>query len=119
MTDAAKALYKFFAGFGLQAYEENSVPDDVALPYITYQVSIPDWRDSASISASVWYMGTGYAEVNAKVDEIQKKIGEGYMAPAGNGCIYISKEIPFAQAIPTGDDNVKVVTLNLGLQAVC
>lgn len=119
MTEAATALYTFFSSFGLPAYEENSVPDDVALPYITYQVAIPDWRDSSSISASVWYMGNGYSEVNSKVDEISDKIGDGYRQEAGNGCIWLNKETPFAQVVPTGNDNVKVVTLNIGLQAVC
>lgn len=119
MTEAAKALYQFFASFGLRAYEENSVPDDVVLPYITYQVSVPDWRDSSSISASVWYMGSTYAGVNAKVDEIAEKIGDGLRVKAGKGCIWLNKETPFAQIAPTGNDNVKVVTLNIGLQAVC
>lgn len=38
MTKAA-ALHSFFSGFGLTAYEENSVPDDAVFPYITYSLT--------------------------------------------------------------------------------
>ena len=37
MTKAA-AIYQFWSGFGLTAYEENTVPTDAAFPYITYQL---------------------------------------------------------------------------------
>ena len=33
-----QALYKFWISFGMQAYEENSVPSDATFPYITYQL---------------------------------------------------------------------------------
>ena len=32
MTKAA-AIYQFWSGFGLTAYEENTVPEDAAFPY--------------------------------------------------------------------------------------
>ena len=40
MTKAA-AIYQFWNSFGLTAYEENTVPDDAAFPYITYQLVTP------------------------------------------------------------------------------
>ena len=40
MTNTAKALYQFFSGFGLPAYVEYNVPDEAALPYITYRLHI-------------------------------------------------------------------------------
>ena len=37
MTKAA-AIYQFWSGFGLTAYEENTVPEDAVFPYVTYQL---------------------------------------------------------------------------------
>ena len=36
--DKAQALHSFWSGFGLTAYDENTVPDGAQLPYITYEV---------------------------------------------------------------------------------
>ena len=36
---AEQTLHSFWSSFGLTAYDENSVPDDAVLPYITYSVS--------------------------------------------------------------------------------
>lgn len=129
MTEVMKALYSFFSGFSIPAYEENSVPDDAALPYITYHVSVPDWNDTADISANIWYSGPYFTDVSAKADEIGKYIDNGtlYPDPAcltdeqkkenAKPVLYIYKGTPFAQVVPTGDDNVKVIYLNIGIHA--
>ena len=117
MTNTAKALYQFFSGFGLDAYVEYSVPDDSQLPYITYQVIEPDWKESATIYARVWYRSTSYAAINAKVDEIRAAIGEGVSLPTDNGAVYLTKAAPFAQNMPMeGDPNLKVVYLLFNIQ---
>lgn len=116
MTEEAKALNTFFSSFGIPAYEENSVPNNAELPYITYQISLPDWNDVASISANVWYSGTSYTTVFSKVDEISERIGQGISIPVGeSGYLYLYKDNPFSQVAPTGNDNVKVVYLNIGI----
>lgn len=127
MTEVMKALYDFFSGFEIPAYEENSVEDNAALPYITYQISVPDWTDTADISASIWYAGPFFNEVAAKADEIGQFIGEGTLYPDperltdeqkkanAKPVLYIYKGTPFAQVVPTGDDNVKVIYLNIGI----
>ena len=35
-----QAIHFFWSQFGLPAYDENSVPDDAQMPYITYNVVI-------------------------------------------------------------------------------
>ena len=108
MTNIAIALYNFFSGFGLPAYVEYAPPDDAELPYITYQLTDPDWRDNATFYARVWYRSTSYAQINAKVDEIAAAIGEGLRI----------KGTPWAQNMPMeGDDTLKVVYLNFILNA--
>lgn len=118
--ELAKCLYRFFNSFEIPGYEENSVPDDAALPYITYTINAPDWTDTASISASIWYGGSSIVTVSKKADEIEKKIDEEPRIPADNGgCVYMFKENPFAQTVPVQNGNVKVITLNIGLHNLC
>lgn len=120
ITETATELLKFFSGFGIPAYTENTLPDDAELPYITYSLVFPDWRTSGSISASIWYSGTSFKEVFAKADEISNAIGEGIRLPVvEGGCVYLSKDSPFAQEQPTQSDTVKAVSLNIGIQAIC
>lgn len=116
----AQCLYTFFNSFGIPGYEENSIPDDAALPYITYTLIAPDWTDTASISASIWYGGSSVAVVSKKADEIGKRIEEEPRIPASNGgCVYLYKGNPFAQTVPVDNGNVKVITLNIGLHNLC
>jgi hypothetical protein len=119
MTNIAIALYNFFSGFGLPAYVEYAPPDDAELPYITYQLTDPDWRDSATFYARVWYRSTSYAQINAKVDEIAAAIGEGLRIPTpGGGSIWLNKGTPWSQNISNpGDDTLKEVYLNFILNA--
>ena len=118
MTGTAKALYQFFSRFGLDAYVEYSPPEDARLPYITYQVVEPDWRDSAVLYARVWYRSTSYVAINAKVDEIRRAVGEGVSIPTNGGAVYLYKGSPFAQNMPMeGDDTLKVVYLNFIIEA--
>lgn len=111
MINSGKALYQFFSSFGIPAYDSETVPDDAKLPYITYTPEDSDWRETVSVSASVWYFGTDLAALFQKVDEIKNKVGEGYRVPTEDGCLWINKDNPFAQRQPTDDDNVKVVYL--------
>lgn len=120
MTNVAQTLQKFFSSFGIPAYEEHTVPDNAALPYITYEVRVPDWRDQTSISASVWYAGTTFKPLYAKVDEIGEKLDEGLTVPVqGGGSLYLYKDTIFSQVTETGNDNVKVCYLQIGMHALC
>lgn len=119
MTNVAIALYRFFSGFGLPAYVEDSLPDEATLPYITYQLVTPDWRDSAVMYVRVWYRSTSFVSINAKVDEISAAIGEGVSIPTSGGAVYLNKGSPFAQCMPMeGDNTLKVIYLNLIVNAI-
>ena len=53
MTKAA-AIYQFWSGFGLTAYEENTVPNDAAFPYVTYQLVTDSFDREVAATASLW-----------------------------------------------------------------
>ena len=118
MTATAKALNAFFSSFGLPAWPEEAVPEDSALPYITYTVTEPDWRMAAILTARVWHRGAGFEALHAKVGEILRRIGEGVKVPAGSGWICIRPGSPLAQRMPMpGDPDLKVVYINLQLNS--
>lgn len=73
--DRWQAIYRFWASFGLPAYEENSIPEDAKMPYITFESSVGGFEAIITLSASIWDRTTkGTAFIDAKADEIQHKI---------------------------------------------
>lgn len=129
MTNTAQALHDFFSGFDLLAFPEYYVPDTypdehgdmqpVTLPYITYQVIEPDWRESGSFYARVWYRSTSYSAISAKVDQIKNAVGEGVSLPTEHGAVYLAPGNPYVQYMPMeGDDTLKVAYLSFYIQAI-
>ena len=103
MTKAA-AIYQFWNSFGLTAYEENSVPTDAAFPYITYQLVTDSFDREIQLSASLWYRSESWTAINAKTEEIIRKIGRGgKIIPCDGGAIWLKRGQPFAQNM--GDES--------------
>ena len=73
MTKAA-AIYQFWSGFGLTAYEENTVPDDATFPYITYQLVTDSFDREIPLTASLWYRSESWTGINAKTKEFSQRI---------------------------------------------
>ena len=116
MNEISKALAAFYSGFTIPAYTEDSVPDDVELPYITYTVPQSEVFSGATHQVRVWYEGTGYAAVSAKADEIISAIGQGVKLKAGSGFVCIYPGTPLAQMQPA-DDTTRIVYINLELRS--
>ena len=115
------ALYAFYSGFGLPAYDENTVPDEAELPYITYQVATSDFDNNVMLSASLWYRSTSWAEIQDKADEINDYIGRGgVFLPFDGGAIWLRRGSPFSQRMDEPSDNaVRRILLNLTAEYVC
>ena len=113
--DKAQALHNFWNGFGLPAYDENTVPDDAAMPRITYSVSMDSIGDSVLLNASIWYKSTSWAEASKKAEQIAQAIVE--MIPPtieiDNGRLYLYKGTPFAQRMSDDDDTIRRIFLNV------
>ena len=104
MESTAKVLYEFLSGFDLPAYDQNAIPDDAELPYITYYAPEPSWDERLSAYAQVWYRTKSRATVNAKTDEIIAAIGAaGVNIPCDGGYIYIW---PVRRTDPVQSDSV-------------
>ena len=114
MTKAA-AIYQFWSGFGLKAYEENTVPTDATFPYITYQLVTDSFDREVAATASLWYRGESWTAINAKTEEIAKHIGlGGKIIKCDGGCIWIKRGHPFAQNMgDESDDLIKRKYINV------
>ena len=111
----ASALYNFWSGFGLTAYEENTVPTDAKFPYITYQVVTDSFGAEVALTASVWYRDTSWVESNAKAEEISRTISRGgKVIPVDGGVLWLKRGTPFAQSMgDETDDLIKRKYLNI------
>ena len=114
MTKAA-AIYQFWSGFGLTAYEENTVPEDAVFPYVTYQLVTDSFDREVAATASLWYRSESWTAINAKTEEIAQHIGlGGKIIKCDGGRIWIKRGQPFAQNMgDESDDLIKRKYLNL------
>ena len=114
MTKAA-AIYQFWSGFGLTAYEENTVPDDATFPYITYQLVTDSFDREIPLSASLWYRSESWTAINAKTEEISQKISRGgKIISCDGGAIWLKRGQPFAQNMgDESDDLIKRKYINI------
>lgn len=119
MTKAA-AIHAFLNQFGLPAYEENTVPEDAAFPYITYQLVTDAYIREVVMTASVWYRSTSWKECNAKAEEIGSAIGMGgTVLRCDEGSIWLKRGIPFAQSMgDPSDDLVKRKYINISAEYI-
>lgn len=114
MTKAA-AIYQFWSGFGLTAYEENTVPSDATFPYITYQLVTDSFDREVQVTASLWYRSERWTAINAKTEEISQKISRGgKIISCDGGAIWLKRGQPFAQSMgDESDDLIKRKYLNI------
>ena len=112
-----QALYNFFSGFKLPAYEENTVPTGDAkpkLPYITYTALTGVFDNDVQISASLWYSGYSWAEADRKSAEISAALADGgKLIPYTGGALWIRRGTPFAQHMADENDTIRRIYLNL------
>lgn len=114
MTKAA-AVYQFWNSLGLTAYEENTVPDDAKFPYITYQLVTDGFDREVAATASLWYRSESWTDINAKTEEISKKISRGgKIVSCDGGAIWMKRGQPFAQnMVDESDDLIKRKYINI------
>ena len=113
-----EAIYSFYSGFGLPAYDENTVPEGSALPYITYSVSTDSIGNMVILSASLWYRSTSWGAIQDKADEIATALGYGgKIIKIGNGYLWLTKGSPFAQRMSEPSDKmVRRIIININAE---
>ena len=89
MKEQAAKLKLFFSGFGIPAYARMSVPDEVTLPYIAYDLVEPRWDQQGNMSCQVYYPRNQLEELLTTADAIKAAIGEGLQITMSSGYIML------------------------------
>jgi len=117
--DKAQALHQFWSGFGIPAWDENTVPDDDDIrgeKYIAYSVSTGSLDDVINLTAKIWDTNTSSWEfVENKAEEIAEYIAKMVppTIPIENGRLYITKGKPFSQRLSNPNELVRGNYINI------
>lgn len=116
--DKVQTLDRFWNGFGLKAYDENSVPDKTPFPYITYEVSTDTFGNTVAQTASVWYRSSSWSEITEKVQDIENFITRGgRMLSYDGGAMWVQKDTPWAQRMgDSSDEMIRRIVLNITIE---
>jgi len=113
MTKAA-AIQAFMSQFGIPAYSDAAVPENAALPYITYTPVSGSWGDGqVPLYVNIWTKGSE-ADINARAEQIGDALGiGGVMLPYGDGAVWLMRGTPFSQAVQDTDSEIKRRYINI------
>lgn len=108
MSDKWQTQDEFWNSFGIPAYDENTVPDDAVMPYITYGAVVSNFENPITLLASIWYRETSWKNISNLADRIAQYIGSSYRAiKIDGGYIVLTLGSPFAQRMSDEDDSVR------------
>ena len=117
--DKEQAIHSFWSGFGLTAYDETTVPVNVQMPYIAYNVSTGALGDIIQLHASLWYHSTSWKDITEKAEEIAESIGKyGHkIINYDNGKLYLTQGVPFAQRMSDpADSMIRRIYINVSAE---
>lgn len=113
-----EAYDAFLKSFGIPAYDESTVREDVKLPYITYSIGYDSLGNTVPSTVSVWYRGTLWNAVTQKVEQIERAITRGGRNLAyDGGSLWVRKGSPWAQRMTDPNDSmIRRYVLNIELE---
>lgn len=125
-----QALNAFWSGFGVLAFEENTVPEDDVInaliasgaaaakyPYITYQVITDNLDGPVFPSASIWDRNTSWERADLLANRISADIRQMKTIKLDAGRLFITTGRPFAQHMEEpGDRAVRRINLNTQME---
>lgn len=116
--DKWQGLQSFWGSFGIPAYDENSVPDDAVMPYITYHAEISSFEAIVNTYASVWYYSTSWKDISNKVDEIASALSPyALISLDDHQYIYMGQGVPFAQRMKDPEsESIKRIYMNVAME---
>lgn len=115
--DKWQAQHDFWSSFGVDAFEEHSVPDDKknVYPRITYEAATSTFEDLVAITASIWNRSTSWTKLDEIADQIERYI-KSMGCPEINGGRYrvFIGNTTFAQKMnDPEDDQIKRILINV------
>lgn len=118
---SAEAIYNFWAGFKLPAFDETSVPDEktrielfgAAFPFLSYETAKDYFGNEIPLAASLWYKSTSWQDITEKANTIDAAIGRGgKILRTDAGAIWLKRGTPFAQRMSDTDDSIRRIVIN-------
>lgn len=118
--DKQQAIHAFWAGFGLPAYDETSVPDNAELPYITHESAVSDFDRPVAQSASIWMRATSWNTLVAYENAISEVFTRGgVIIHYDGGAAILRKGSPWSQRLTSeNDDTVRRIFLNYEVEYI-
>ena len=117
LLDRWQAQADFWSGMGLPAYDETAVPDNAALPYLTYSTAVGEFDGSIPVNVSLWYYGRGWGDISRKADELLEVIGMGgEMVRYDKGAMWIKRGSPLAYRVPDDNDMIRRIAFNFTIE---
>lgn len=106
--DKSQAIYQFWSGFGIPAYDESSVPDDAQFPYITYSQATDSLDAPVVLTAHVWDRSPSWERVSKIVESMGTMVGEyGFkIMKIDGGYVWFKQGHPFSQRMPVESDDL-------------
>lgn len=115
--DKFQAIQSFWQSYGLPAYDEQDLPDDAKMPYITYSASVDNINNNLFHTGSLWYRSENWKDISLKCAEIADDIGYGFKTiRIDDGFVYIRRGTPFAQRMKDEDEKVKRIIINIQVE---
>lgn len=112
----SKALDNFFNSFGLPAYPQHRVPNDVTFPYLTYEKTLANNGKTTNPRIVLWYRTESEKVINDKADEIQKAIGMCESLRSEDGTIYVYFNDVWQAIEDQADDVISGMFTNLSIR---
>lgn len=106
----------YWSSFGLVAYNEETVPENAVLPYITYQPASGSLNGQVTVSGSLWYRGTSWAPIMQKTTEMEPMIDR--QLKVDGGYVKFRKPVSnFAQPMSDpNDDRIRRMVLSVEVE---
>jgi len=114
IMDAEQVIHNFWSSFGIPAYDDNSVPQDAVLPYITYDISYDSFDNDVVMNASIWDRTTSWDELSRTAKEITDNYrNNGVKLRTDRGIVWIKPGNPLYRRMGNDDQNIKRMILNI------
>lgn len=116
--DKWEAQFAFWSGFGIPAYEENSVPtgeNRPAFPYLTYQAVDAPFNEDVPVTASIWTESYSWATADDAANGVMTALKNGgHVQNYTGGMIWVTIDTVQSMGDPE-NDKIKRKVLNCTL----
>ena len=119
MASKYQAYNSFWNSFGWSAYDSLTVPDDVTLPYITYEAPSDHLGANLPVTVLLFDRSNSWTDITNKAEAIVSAITRGgKLIKYDEGAFWIKWASPLSQRMSddSNDDTIRKIVLNFELE---